>query len=143
LNISSEYVIGYEQNLISVIKSILTIYETIKFTVVGYGAMLAWPPPLMINSDFKRRYAESEYRALLPAWLRLSQNHATDDEGTCFGDSGGPAFYTDSAENRIIVGTISWGDPNCISTGFNYRTDITETMEFIEGVINYAENVQQ
>jgi hypothetical protein len=114
-----------------------------KFTVVGYGAILAWPPPLMINSDFKRRYAESEYRALLPAWLRLSQNHATDDEGTCFGDSGGPAFYTDSAGNRILVGTISWGDPNCISTGFNYRTDITETMEFIEDVINYAENVQQ
>jgi secreted trypsin-like serine protease len=117
--------------------------EKTKFTVVGYGATLYWPPPLMINSDFKRRYAESEYRALLPAWLRLSQNDATDDEGTCLGDSGGPAFYSDSEGNQILVGTISWGDPNCIATGFNYRTDIIETMEFIEDVIDYVKNVEQ
>ena len=112
------------------------------FTVVGYGATLDWPPPV-INSDFKRRYAESEFRALLPAWLRLSQNHATGDEGTCIGDSGGPAFYSDSNGNQILVGIISWGDPNCIATGFNYRTDIMESIEFIENVIEYVEDLQE
>jgi hypothetical protein len=30
------------------------------------------------------------------------------------------------------VGISSWGDPNCIATGFNYRVDITETLSFIE-----------
>jgi secreted trypsin-like serine protease len=115
-----------------------------KFTVVGYGTTLDWPPPV-INFDFMSRYyAESEYRALLSAWLRLSQNHATDDGGTCLGDSGGPAFYTDdSAGIEFLVGITSWGDPKCIATGFNYRTDITETLGFIEDVLEDLDDSQQ
>ena len=62
-----------------------------KFPVVGYGDTLSWPPP-ETSFSFERQLALSEYRALLPAWLRLSQNQATGDSGTCDGDSGGPAF---------------------------------------------------
>lgn len=102
-----------------------------KFTVVGYGATLDWPPPV-INFDFTRRYAESEYRTLLKAWLRLSQNQATGDGGSCFGDSGGPVFWNDDNGDEILVGITSWGDPNCISPSFNYRVDIFETLDFIE-----------
>ncbi|MHC4755319.1 MAG: S1 family peptidase [Planctomycetota bacterium] len=115
-----------------------------KFTVVGYGATINWPPPVVdFNSAFQRRYAESEYRALLQAWIRLSQNHATNDEGSCFGDSGGPVFYTDSDGYEFLVGITSAGDPNCVSASFNYRTDILETLDFIEDVIDYVENNQQ
>lgn len=109
-----------------------------KFTVVGYGGTLNWPPPDIYYDDI-RQFAVSEYRALLPAWLRLSQNQATGDGGTCGGDSGGPAFWTQEDGSEILVGITSWGDPNCISTGFNYRTDIAETQSFIQEVIDSLE----
>ena len=109
-----------------------------KFTAVGYGCTVDWPPPVVNYFDsFIRRYAESEYRALLPAWLRLSQNQATDDSGSCFGDSGGPVFWTDPMTGKdILVGITSWGDPHCISPSFNYRVDIPEVLDFIEPFIN-------
>jgi len=104
------------------------------FTLVGYGGTLNWPPPDITYDDW-RQYAVSEYRALLPAWLRMSQNPATGDGGTCGGDSGGPAFWTQDDGTEILVGITSWGDPSCISTGFNYRVDIPQTQTFIEDII--------
>jgi secreted trypsin-like serine protease len=106
-----------------------------KFTLVGYGGTLEWPPPDITYED-QRQFAVSEYRALLKAWLRMSQNQATGDGGTCGGDSGGPAFWMDpETETEFLVGITSWGDPYCISTGFNYRVDIPETLDFIADVI--------
>ena len=104
------------------------------FVVVGYGGTLHWPPPEITYED-QRQYAVSEYRALLKAWIRLSQNHATGDGGTCGGDSGGPAFWVEEDGSEVLVGITSWGDPNCISSGFNYRVDIPETLDFIASVI--------
>ena len=110
------------------------------FTSVGFGATLEWPPPV-IDYPFIRQYVESGYRALLPAWLNLSQNHATGDGGSCFGDSGGPVFWHDEDTGLdILVGICSWGDPNCISPSFNYRVDIKETLDFIEDVLNSLED---
>lgn len=106
-----------------------------KFTVVGYGGTLAWPPPDITYED-QRQFAVSEFRALLKAWLRLSQNHATGDGGTCYGDSGGPAFWTEPDGTETLVGITSWGDTPCVATGFNYRVDIPETLDFIYDVIN-------
>jgi V8-like Glu-specific endopeptidase len=105
-----------------------------KFTVVGYGGMLDWPPPHVTYDDY-RQMAVSEYRALLKAWLRMSQNQATGDGGTCYGDSGGPAFWTSPEGAEILVGITSWGDAQCVSSGFNYRVDIPETLSFIDSVI--------
>jgi hypothetical protein len=82
----------------------------------------------------------SEYRALLKAWLRMSQNQATDDGGTCYGDSGGPAFWEDPENgNETLVGITSWGDAQCVSSGFNYRVDIPDTLDFIADVIGDLE----
>ena len=105
-----------------------------KFTVVGYGGTLNWPPPDIVYDDM-RQVAQSEFRALLHAWLRMSQQSVTGDGGTCGGDSGGPAFWTDEEGSETLVGITSWGDPYCISTGFNYRVDIPETLTFIDEVI--------
>jgi secreted trypsin-like serine protease len=69
----------------------------------------------------------------------MSQNQATGDGGTCYGDSGGPAFWTEEDGTEILVGITSWGDANCVATGFNYRVDITETLDFIESVIDSLE----
>jgi hypothetical protein len=108
--------------------------ERAKFTLVGYGATLDWPPPDIYYED-KRQYAESEFRALLKSWLRMSQNQATGDGGTCYGDSGGPAFWTEPDGTEILVGITSWGDAPCVSSGFNYRVDIPDTLDFIDQVI--------
>ncbi len=84
----------------------------------------------------------SEYRALLKAWLRMSQNQAAGDGGTCFGDSGGPAFWRDPDDpeaEEILVGITSWGDAPCVASGFNYRVDIPETLSFIDDVIRGLE----
>jgi hypothetical protein len=105
------------------------------FTLVGYGATLDWPPPDITYED-ERQFSESEYRALLKAWLRISQNQATDDGGTCYGDSGGPAFWEPDAETKILVGITSWGDSPCVASSFNDRVDIPETLDFIENVID-------
>jgi hypothetical protein len=101
------------------------------FTVVGYGATEGWPPPNFYYEDV-RQYSTSQYQTLLKAWLRLSQNHNIRDDigGTCYGDSGGPVFWEADSE-RILVGITSWGDAVCVSSGFNYRVDIPNTIDFI------------
>lgn len=105
-----------------------------KFTVVGYGGILHWPPPDITYED-RREYAVSEYRGLLKSWLHLSQNEATGDGGTCYGDSGGPAFWTEPDGSEILVGVTSWGDASCVASSFNYRVDIADTLGFIAQVI--------
>jgi hypothetical protein len=105
------------------------------FTVVGYGGTLNWPPPEIEYEDC-RQCAVSEYQALLKSWLRLSQNQATGDGGTCYGDSGGPAFWTEPDGTEILVGITSWGDMQTVATGFYYRVDTADTLDFIDEVIS-------
>jgi hypothetical protein len=93
-----------------------------------------WPPPDVYYED-QRQFAVSEYRALLKKWLRMSQNQATGDGGTCYGDSGGPAFWTEPDGTEILVGITSWGDAVCVASGFNYRVDIPDTLDFVDIVI--------
>jgi hypothetical protein len=109
--------------------------EGAKFTVVGYGGELdEWPPPV-IKYENERQFAESEYLVLRPVWLHLSQNLNRDNGGTCFGDSGGPAFWSPDGDTEILVGITSWGDAQCVASGFYYRVDIPETLGFIDDVI--------
>jgi hypothetical protein len=105
--------------------------EGAKFIVVGYGGTLSWPPPEVDYSSRIRRFALSEYVALTQSWLHMSQNILKGDGGTCGGDSGGPAFWIDPQGNEILVAVTSWGDPYCISTGFNYRIDVPEILDWI------------
>ena len=77
--------------------------------LVGYGTTLGWLPPNIIRSDGVRRVSESEYQTLLKAWLRMSQNQATDDGGTCYGDSGRPAFWND--DNNLLHNAFFAGSP--------------------------------
>lgn len=109
------------------------------FTVVGYGGSLNWPPPDIDYEDI-RQVAVSEYVALTKPWLHMSQQRLTGNGGTCFGDSGGPAFYTDPDDGReILVGITSWGDAQCVATSFDYRVDIPDTLNFIREVIDPLE----
>jgi secreted trypsin-like serine protease len=112
--------------------------EEADFTVVGYGSTLSWPPP-EITYENKRRYAFSEYQALLKSWLRMSQNQRTGNGGTGYGDSGGPAFWTEPDGKEILVGITSWGDAPCVAAGFNYRVDTAETLVFLSPILALAD----
>lgn len=101
-----------------------------QFIVAGYGTTIDWPPPEVLDNGVNRWFAYSEYRAIMKPWLLMSQNHNLGNAGTCFGDSGGPAFI-DYGGKLVLVGITSWGDTNCVATGFDYRVDIAETLDFI------------
>ena len=106
------------------------------FTVVGFGITLDWPSPAYDLLPQPRQQVESGYRSLLKVWLHLSQNPATEDGGSCFGDSGGPVFWEDGEGNETIVGITSWGDPHCVSPSFNYRVDLEESLDFIASYLD-------
>jgi V8-like Glu-specific endopeptidase len=57
--------------------------------------------------------------------------------GTCFGDSGGPAFLEVGGSLKVI-GVTSWGDQDCAEFGVNTRTDLYS--EFIQCVIDSGED---
>ncbi len=108
------------------------------FTVVGYGASFDGdPPPWDIEYLDRRQFASSRFQGLLDAWLRVSQNQARGDEGTCYGDSGGP-ILRGPAGSEVVVGVTSWGDSPCAAMGFYYRVDIAHSQQFIADVIAEA-----
>jgi hypothetical protein len=105
-----------------------------RFTAVGYGATEPtrgggapeFPDPM------ERLFSVSSFSALNKAWLRLSQNAATGDSGTCFGDSGGPNFLGAGAgETSMIAGVTITGDSMCVSTNVIYRLDTTPARDFL------------
>jgi hypothetical protein len=66
-------------------------------------------------------------------FLRCSQNPAQGKGGTAFGDSGGPVFQ---AGSRTILATTSFGtNANCAGTGYYYRIDQPEVLEWINSFL--------
>ena len=100
------------------------------FTAVGYGAqdplVAGGPPQLWI--DGSRRYATSTFSALNRSRLHLSQNPATGDSGTCYGDSGGPNFVGTS---NVVGGITMTGDHFCQATNVAYRVDTPAARSFL------------
>ncbi len=109
------------------------------FTVVGFGGSFIDAPPFDIEYLDHRQYAVSAFQKLLDAWLVVSQNQAKGDEGTCYGDSGGP-ILRDMGGVETVVGVTSWGDTACVASGFYYRIDTAESQAFIADVIASVEN---
>jgi hypothetical protein len=102
---------------------------------VGYGGTLEWPPPYIDYED-QRQWAYSEFQNLRPAWLQMNQNNAaTGEGGTCYGDSGGPAFYETEGGELVLVGLTSWGDMQCVASGIDYRVDIPQSRNFLDSVL--------
>jgi hypothetical protein len=82
-----------------------------------------------------RMFSFSSFDSLNGGYIRLSQNPATGDGGTCFGDSGGPNFL-DVNGKRILVATTVTGDTACQSTNVDYRLDTTSARDFIGQFVN-------
>jgi hypothetical protein len=105
------------------------------FTAVGYG--LQRINPVFIEAEKVRMYSEPKLIQInTPGFtgdfsLLLSNNHATG--GTCFGDSGGPNFLTDT---NIVAGVTSFGlNGNCAGTGGVFRMDRQDVLDFVNGYL--------
>jgi len=109
-----------------------------RFTGVGYGlqdrVVGGGLPYFQDQNPIPRMYSLSSFNALGPAYLRLSQNPATGDGGTCYGDSGGPNFVT--VDGRLILAaTTVTGDDVCRATNVDYRLDTRSARRFLEGYV--------
>jgi hypothetical protein len=105
-----------------------------RFTAVGYGSgEVVNQPGGPVNPYIDiREYAVSEFNAVGPGYLRLSQNPATGDGGTCYGDSGGPNFLGAGAqETTLLAGTTITGDALCKASNVIQRLDTTASRRFL------------
>jgi hypothetical protein len=102
------------------------------FTSAGYGSYQPLPAPggFTYVYDDMRQQVSGSFDSLTGAWLRLSQNPATGDGGTCYGDSGGPNFLGDASSNLLVATTIT-GDAVCRSTNVDYRLDTLAARQFL------------
>lgn len=107
------------------------------FTAVGYGiqerVVGGGEPYFKDANPIPRMFAYSSFNALNPTFLRLSQNPATGDGGTCYGDSGGPNFIT--VDGQLILAAITiTGDAVCRATNVDYRLDTPSAQAFFSYV---------
>jgi hypothetical protein len=103
------------------------------FTNAGYGLQNrivgGGPPQFEDANPVPRMYSFSSFNALSPGYLRLSQNPATGDGGTCYGDSGGPNFLSVDGI-QILVSVTTTGDSACRATNVDYRLDTPSAQAF-------------
>ncbi len=107
--------------------------KTAVFTPVAYGVqnrVVGGGVPFFQDlNPVPRMFAFSSFNSLNPGYLRLSQNPSTENGGTCFGDSGGPNFFTVNGQQVIAAITIT-GDSVCRSTNVDYRLDTESAQAF-------------
>lgn len=109
-----------------------------RFTIVGYGVQALVPPPYA-QDDWVRYAGETTLTNTRSGYTRSynfqftnSPGKGNGSGGTCFGDSGGPAFFGDT---NVVAAITSYGiTPNCTGTDYSYRADIAETLDFMADV---------
>jgi len=103
------------------------------FTAVGYGlqnrVVGGGVPYFQDVNPIPRMFAFSSFNSLNGGYIRLSQNPATGNGGTCFGDSGGPNFLNVNGQQILAAITIT-GDSVCRSTNVDYRLDTPSAQAF-------------
>jgi hypothetical protein len=107
------------------------------FTVVGYGVFFEKPSegpqkPTSV-SDRTRRFTTAVGQNISSQVLKLAEN-ASDSRaggGTCFGDSGGPAFHA----NLIVADTSFGASQFCRSFGGYYRLDTDDARSFLDDFV--------
>ena len=106
--------------------------QDVTFTVSGYGVSRI--NPVQLESFRERLMATAKLVGVRSALtrgfnLQTSANPGGGRGGTCFGDSGGPVFYSDT---EIIVAVTSFGlNPNCRGVDFAYRIDQADVLAWI------------
>ena len=107
-------------------------------TNVGYGVqnrVVGGGVPFFQDANpIPRMYSFSSFNALNKGYIRYSQNPATGGGGSCFGDSGGPQFFTYQGTTYIVSITIT-GDSVCRATNVAYRLDIESARSFLAAYV--------
>ncbi|MFJ5692768.1 trypsin-like serine protease [Arthrobacter sp. NPDC093125] len=106
------------------------------FTASGYG--VSEVNPVSTTSFRERLMAESRLTNLTSSsndgYNVQTNGNGKDRGGTCTADSGGPLFYGPFTSNTI-TGITSFGHNRyCKGTGFSYRTDRQEVIDWITSV---------
>jgi secreted trypsin-like serine protease len=106
--------------------------QSTQFLSIGYGGTEFTNAPGGPTAQYldTRMYAWSSFNALGPGYLRLSQNRATGNAGTCYGDSGGPQFL-----DGVVVSITVTGDTLCKSTNVVQRLDTELVQQFLQQYI--------
>jgi hypothetical protein len=103
-------------------------------TNVGYGlqnrVVGGGVPFFQDVNPIPRMFSFSTFNALNKGYIRYSQNAATGNGGACFGDSGGPQFFTFEGTTYIVSITIT-GDAVCRATNVSYRLDSEGARSFL------------
>lgn len=128
-----------EAGLLDAMWKARTLSQATQFTAVGYGFLGYETGPggqLRVSGQRTRRYAASSFDALTPSYLHLSQNAATDDGGTCAGDSGGPNYLgAGEKETDVIAGITVTGDVYCKATNVPLRVDTEISRDFLANFV--------
>lgn len=113
------------------------------FTAVGYGLQESFP-----NAVAWKTVADRVRHVAYPELIQINSPGFTGDfsmllsnnpntGGTCFGDSGGPNFLTDT---NIVAGVTSFGiNGNCAGTGGVFRMDRQNVLDFVQPFLPPAE----
>ena len=111
----------------------------VPFTNAGYGVqnrVVGGGVPFFQDlNPIPRMFSFSTFNALNKGFIRYSQNPATGDGGTCFGDSGGPQFLNVEGIRTIVSITIT-GDAVCRATNVAYRLDTSSARTFLSPYVN-------
>jgi Trypsin len=109
--------------------------QNITFTLVGYGLQSVKP----VESALRERFMTTAQLVTLRSnWtngvsIQLTQDPGRGMGGTCFGDSGGPAFYNSTT---TITAVTSYGtNGNCAGAGWYFRIDQPAVLEWIESFL--------
>ncbi len=110
--------------------------QDVTFTDVGYGLNEIKPEFISLRARYKAVSHLVNLRSALTDGYNLHTssnpgNWSKDAEsgGTCFGDSGGPVFYSST---NIVVAVTSFGlNSNCKGADFAYRVDTADSLSFI------------
>ena len=106
--------------------------QSTEFISVGYGGTEFTNAPGGPTAQYldTRMYAIGKFNALGPGYIRISQNPATGNAGTCYGDSGGPQFL-----DGVLVSITITGDVLCKSTNVDQRLDTELAQLFLSEYI--------
>jgi hypothetical protein len=120
--------------------------QNVSFEVVGYGLQEQVPvPSAAANEEWKRfkgnvRLINSENGYTDGYNMQFTNNPGKGNGvgGTCFGDSGGPAFGEDPVTGETVIAAVtSYGITNkCTGISFSYRTDLPGVLDWLNDFLN-------
>ena len=110
--------------------------QNVNFTVVGYGVQFERPNlEIAVRTRYVGTNQLQNLRSHIAGGYNLmmtdSNGGGTGGGGTCFGDSGGPIFHTDTAGNTWLVAVISFGTKYCKGESGAFRLDNDQARSFL------------